>query len=94
MFNFPAYVSNLLRSPATGQHDNALFHRSAVILVRQIRPTPKQQYRIEYNADAFFLYDLYAVAEAEQPAETPLESGGSGATEVLGDSAAVLIRGL
>jgi hypothetical protein len=92
----PAFVSNLLRSPAAGQHDNALIHRSSVILVRQVKPTPKTQYRIEYNADAMLMFDLYAVAEAEQPAETPpTDSGGpqSSATETIGDYGAVLIRG-
>ncbi len=86
LYGFPAYHSNLLRSPSTNAHDNACFHRSAVILVRQIQPTPKEQYRIEYNADAYLVFDLYAVAEAEQPAETP-------GSESLGDSGAVLIKG-
>lgn len=86
LFSFPAYRSNLLRSPATNQHDNTLFHRSAVIFVRQVKPTPKEQYRIEYNADAYLVFDLYAVAEAEQPAETP-------GSESLGDSGAVFIKG-
>lgn len=97
MFNFPAYVSNLLKSPASGQHDNTLFHRSAVILVRQQRPKAESQYRIEYNADAMLMWDLYAVAEAEQPTETPTTaSGGTGSSELeaLGDSAAVLIKGM
>lgn len=97
LYSHPAYVSNLLRSPATSQHDNALFHRSAVIMIRQVKPTPKTQFRIEYNADAMLLFDLYAVAEAEQPTETPTTaSAGAGSSELeaLGDSGAVLIKGL
>lgn len=96
LFSHPAYVSNLLRSPAANQHDNTLFHRSAVILVRQVKPTPKTQYRIEYNADAMLMFDLYAVAEAEQPSETPTTaSAGAGSSELeaLGDSGAVWIKG-
>lgn len=96
MYNFPAFVSNLLRSPATNQHDNALFHKSAEILIRQQRPTAESQYRIEYNADAMLLWDLYAAAEAEQPSETPTTaSAGTGSSELeaLGDSAGVLIKG-
>ncbi len=94
MYGHPAYVCNLLRSPSSGAHDNALLHRSSVILVRQVKPTAKEQYRIEWNADALLIYDLYAVAEAEQPTETPLsQSGGAPATEVLSDQGAVLIRG-
>lgn len=96
LYSHPAYVSNLLRSPASGQHDNALFHKSAVILIRQVKPTPKTQYRIEYNADAMLMFDLYAVAETEQPTETPTSaSAGAGSSELeaLGDSGAVLIKG-
>jgi hypothetical protein len=97
LYSFPAVVSNLLKSPASGQHDNALFTRSAVILIRQVKPTPKTQYRIEYNADAMLMFDLYAVAEAEQPTETPtVASGGASSSELeaLGDSGAVLIKGM
>ncbi len=96
LYNHPAFVSNLLRSPASGQHDNALIHKSANILIRQVKPTPKTQYRIEYNADAMLMFDLYAAAEAEQPSETPTTaSGGAGSSEAeaLGDSGAVLIKG-
>lgn len=97
LYGFQAYHSNLLRSPSAGQHDNFLLHRSAMILIRQVKPTPKEQYRIEYNADAMLIFDLYAVAEAEQPSETPTTaSGGVGSSEAeaLGDSGAVLIKGL
>lgn len=77
LYNHPAYVSNLLRSPAAGQHDSALFHRSAIILLRQVQPTFKEQYRIEWNADALLAYQLYAVAKAELVAETPLANQGA-----------------
>ena len=96
LYNHPAFVSNLLRSPASGQHDNALLHKSAAILIRQVKPTPKTQYRIEYNADAMLMFDLYAAALAEQPTETPTTaSGGAGSSEAeaLGNSGAVWIKG-
>lgn len=87
LYGFPAFHSNLLRSPATSQHDNFALHKSAAILIRQVKPTVEAQYRIEYNADAMLVWDLYTTAEAEQPAETP-------GSESLGDSGAVLIKGL
>lgn len=96
LYSYPAFVSNLLRSPASGQHDNTLIHKTAEILIRQVKPTPKAQYRIEYNADAMLIFDLYAAAEAEQPSETPTSaSGGAGSSELeaLGDSGGVLIKG-
>lgn len=43
------------------------------------------------------MFDLYAVAEAEQPSETPTTaSAGAGSSELeaLGDSAAVFIKGI
>lgn len=84
--NYPGYVSNLLRSPGSGQHEGALLHRTALILIRQIMPTAKADYLIRQNMDAMLMYDLYATAEAEQPTETP-------GSETLGDAGAVLIRG-
>jgi hypothetical protein len=96
LFSFPAYVSNLLRSPSSGAHDNALIRKDAIILIRQVKPTPKAQYRIEYNADALLMFDLYGVAEAEVPVEAPpsdYSGPQSSATEVLGGNGAVLIRG-
>ncbi|MGH8325035.1 MAG: hypothetical protein ACRETD_14760, partial [Steroidobacteraceae bacterium] len=97
MYGFTAYRSNLLNSPNSGQHDSALFHRSAVILVRQVKPTAKTQYRIEYNADAMLMYDLYASAVAQQPNEAPTTaSGGAGSseTETIGNYGAVQIKGI
>lgn len=102
LYGFPAYHSQLLRSPASGQHDNFMLHRSAAILIRQVKPTAEAQYRIEYNADAMLIWDLYNASEAEQPSETPPtdntatgDTGGSTgtSTETLGDSGAVLIKG-
>ncbi len=91
LYGFPAYHSQLLRSPASGQHDNFALHRSAAILIRQVKPTAESQYRIEYNADAMLIWDLYTAVEAEQPAETPVADG---TESTLGDSGAVLLKGI
>lgn len=91
LYGFPAYHSNLLRSPAAGQHDNFVQHRSATILIRQVKPTVEAQYRIDYNADAMLIWDLYTAVEAEQPAETP---SADGTESTLGDSGAVFIKGM
>lgn len=91
LYGFPAYHSQLLRSPAAGQHDNFALHRSAAILIRQVKPTAESQYRIEYNADAMLIWDLYNASEAEQPAETPVADG---TESTLGDSGAVFIKGI
>jgi hypothetical protein len=96
LYSHPAYVSNLLEVPASGQHENALFHKSALILIRQVKPTVKSQYRIEYNADAMLVYDLYTVAESQQPTEAPIDDGsgdGSSGLEVLSDLHSVFIKG-
>jgi len=85
ILGFPAYVSNLLNAPATGQHDNFLAHRTAMILTRQVKPTAKTQYLLDNLADGVVIFDLYSVDEAEQPAETP-------GSESLGDSGAVWIK--
>lgn len=88
LYNHPPFVSNLLTAPATGQHNGALLHRTAVILTRQIQPTAKAQYLIRQNADAMLMFDLYSVDEAEQPAEAP------GSEDLSpGDEGAVLVRG-
>ena len=86
ILSFPAYTSNLLRSPAAGQREGALLHKTSTILIRQIEPTPKTSYLMRYNAEGLLMFDLYAVAEAEQPAEAP-------GSESLSDTGAVLIRG-
>jgi len=96
LYSYPAYVSNLLFSPASGQHANALFHKSALILIRQVKPTVKSQFRIEYNADAMLVFDLYTVVESEQPTEAPIDDSagaGSSGLEVLSDLHSVFIKG-
>lgn len=84
ILGYPTYVSNLLRSPATGQHDCMLIHRSSIILVRQVQPTAKTEYKLDNLADGVVIFDLYDAEEAEQPAETPgsLSSGDSGAVRI------------
>ena len=85
LYSYPSYVSNLLNNPATGQTQCALFHREAIILIRQLMPTIKQQYLIRNDADGILGVDLYTADEANWVSETP----GSLST---GDFGAVLIR--
>jgi len=88
ILNYPVYTSNLLNAPAAGQTECALLHKEAIILVRQIKPTFKEDYLIRNNAWGVLGYDLYEASEAVWVAETP--AGDSDPTTV--DSGAVLIR--
>ena len=88
ILGFPVYISNLLRNPASGQTECGLFHREAVIFIRQVKPTVREQFLIRNLADGLVAYDLYAAAEATWLDETP--AGDSPAT--TGDYGAVLIR--
>ena len=88
LYNFPVYVSNLLRAPASGQTECALVHREAIILVRQIKPTVREQFLIRNVADGLVAYNLYNAVEAIWSAEAP--TGDSDPT--VGDYGAVLIR--
>lgn len=88
LYNYPAYVSNLLTAPATGQTNCALIHREAVILVRQVKPTFAEQFLINNLADGVVAYQLYSADEAEWVQETP--AGDSAPT--TSDYGAVLIR--
>jgi hypothetical protein len=88
MFSYPSFVSNLLRVPATGQTDCALFHREAIILIRQIKPTVREQFLIRNIADGIVAYDLYNVSEALWPREQPAGN----ADPTSDDFGAVLIR--
>lgn len=88
LYGYPAYISNLLRNPATGQTECGLLHREAIILVRQVRPTVKEQYQITNLADGIVAFDLYNCAEATWIAEAP----GGDSPGTAGDYGAVLIR--
>lgn len=88
LYSFPVFKSNLLRAPAAGQTECALFHREAIIMIRQIKPTVREQFLIRNIADGIVAYDLYNVSEAIWSAEAP--TGNSDPT--VGDYGAVLLR--
>ncbi len=88
LYNYSAYASNLLRVPATGQQDRALFHREAIILLRQVKPQFREQYDIRKLSDGIVAYNLYTADEANWSRETP--AGDSNVTKV--DVGGVLIR--
>ena len=66
----PVLRSQLLESGSAGK-ESAMYHRSALVLIRQVMPTTKKQYLIRNLAEGIVIFDLYTTAENEQPAETP-----------------------
>ena len=88
ILSFPVYLSNLLNAPASGQTECFLAHREAIIMIRQIKPTVREQFLIRNLADGIVAYDLYNVSEAIWSAEAP--TGDSDPT--VGDYGAGLIR--
>ena len=88
LYGFPVYVSNLLRAPASGQTECFLAHREAIILIRQVKPTVREDFLIRNIADGLVAYNLYNAVEAVWSAEAP--TGDSNPTP--GDYGAVLIR--
>jgi hypothetical protein len=81
----PVIRSQLLESGTAGK-ESAMYHRSALVLIRQVMPTTKRQYLIRNLADGIVIFDLYTTAENEQPAETP-------GSESLGDTFGVFFLG-
>ena len=81
----PVIRSQLLESGAAGK-ESAIYHRSALVLIRQIMPTTKRQYLIRNLAEGVVIFDLYTTAENEQPAETP-------GSESLSDTFGVFMLG-
>lgn len=83
----PLVESNLVRSPATGQHENALIHKNAIALI------VAQDFRIWTESIALDLSDvvaaekIYGYSEIDKYSETP---GNITAT----DEWAVLLKGI
>lgn len=88
LYSFPVYKSNLLRAPASGQTECFLAHREAIILIRQVKPTVREDFLIRNIADGLVAYNLYNAVEAVWSAEAP--TGDSNPT--TSDYGAVLIR--
>lgn len=90
LYGYNAVSSNLLTNPSTGQTDCALLHEKAIILIRQIMPTVREQFLIRNIADGIVAYNLYAVEEAAWASETPPSTGDENPT--VGDYGGILIR--
>lgn len=87
-YGFPVFSSNLLRNPASGQTECGLFHKEAIILLRQVKPTVREDFLIRNIADGIVAYNLYNAVEAVWSAEDPTTN----ADPTVGDYGAVLIR--
>lgn len=86
----PVIQSQLLEAGAAGK-ESAMYHRSALVLIRQIMPTTRRQYLIRNLAEGVVIFDLYTTAENEQPAETPVADS---TESTLGDTFGVFFLGV
>jgi len=57
------YKSSNTEGDNTNGHDNTLFHKSAMALVRQIAPTTVSQFDIDYLARKVVSYELFGTRE-------------------------------
>ncbi|MBW2672500.1 MAG: hypothetical protein JRD89_03670 [Deltaproteobacteria bacterium] len=57
------YKSSNVEGTNAAGHDNALFHKSAFALVRQLAPTTESQYDIDYLARKIVSYELFGTQE-------------------------------
>jgi hypothetical protein len=85
ILGLPVFRSNMLRSPATGQHDCAAFHREQFALIVQEEIPVQSQYLIRNLSDGVVGWNLYGTARVLFPPETP---GGGTAN----DSRGVLVK--
>lgn len=81
IYGFPVYLSNLLRSPAAGQHDNFMMYKEALALIVQEDIPVQSQYLIRNLADGVVGWNLYGSAVVSFPPETP---GGGAAVDNRG----------
>lgn len=87
IYGYGVVRSNLLTASGTGTNC-ALIHKNAIILIRQIQPTVREQFLIRKIADGIVAYNLYAAEEAAWSAEAPTAD----ADPTVGDFGGVLIR--
>lgn len=85
LYGSPVYISNLLRSPASGQHDCVQFHRDAFALIVQKEIPVVSQFIIANFADGVAAWNVYGAARITFPPETP-----GGGTAI--DNRAVFIK--
>jgi len=70
IYGSKVFMSNLLRSPSAGQHDDFWAHRDIMCLAAQQMPKMESQFIIEQLADAVACHTIYGVAELTRPVET------------------------
>lgn len=83
----PVMQTNLLRAPAAGQHENALFKRNAVALMMAQEPKMVTEYRADALAWIVGAHQVYGYVEVDRYAE-------AAANVTAGDDWAVLLRGI
>lgn len=87
IYGFPVYISNLLRSPAAGQHDSFMMYREALALIVQEEVPVTSQYLIRNLADGVVGWNLYGQTKVSFPPETP---GGGTAVDNRGQRLATV----
>lgn len=70
IFQGEVFMSNLLESDASGQHDNAFFHKDVLSLCVQKKPHVEHSRIIEAQADAIVAANIYGVKELMRPGES------------------------
>jgi hypothetical protein len=88
IYGFNVYVSNLLESDATGQHDSVAMHRDCFALIQQQGVVVESDRIIEDIADAVVGHTLFGVTEMNFPPEVE----GGDATAV--DDRGVYVKGV
>ena len=83
----PVVVSNLITSPASGQHESFLFHKEVVALIMAMEPKITKETIALDLADVVVSSQVYGYSEVDRYSETP---GNITAT----DEGAVLLRGV
>jgi hypothetical protein len=73
----PTFMSNLLESDATGQHDCAVFHKDVLALAAQETPRVDSQYFLQSLGTAFVADVIYGVKEIQRPFEAAANVTGS-----------------
>ena len=61
--NMNFYRSTNIEGDNTNGHDNGVFHKSAMALVRQIAPTTRAAYDVDYLCHKVVSHELFGIAE-------------------------------
>lgn len=87
IFGAPTFMSNLLRAPAAGQHDNAFIHRDATACCMQENIRMESEFIVLDDAQVHAAHAIYGVDELTRPVET---AGSVSTTDNFG----VLMKGV